>query len=257
MKKHFPDVARAWEWVQENSDKFEKEVLGPPMITCSLKDEKYSDQVQAMMNKDDFVCFTTQTANDHRKLSQQVYKVMSLSVVLRSCSAELSSFKPPISREDARQIGLDGFALDYIEGPEPVLAMLCSVSGIHRSGISLNDHNDAQYERLLNSGTINNWVAGRQSFVVRRRREYGPQAMTTVTKTIQPGKFWSDQPVDGSEKNELNRRLNEIAEDLEALKPDYYQLNSRKKDIEAQVDEIDKKIVSHNVCLKARRLTHQ
>lgn len=249
MNKNHVDAAQAWEWIQANQDKFEQEVLGPPMITCSLKDEQYSDQVQAMMNKDDFICFTTQTSNDHKTLSHQVYKVMSLSVVLRSCSADLQSFQPPISRDEAREVGLDGFALDYIEGPGPVLAMLCSLSGIHRSGVSLNEHNDAQYERLLNSGTINNWVAGQQSFAVRRRREYGPQAMTTVTKTIQPGKFWSDQPVDGSEKNDLSRRLSEVEESIDALRPGWAQLTERSKNVETQLGDIDQRIVSHVLSL--------
>lgn len=216
------------------------------MLSCSIKDERYTDQVQALMNREDFVCFMAQTNQDYKTLSQQLYRVMSLNVVIRTSTSTLEEFRPPMSPQEAQQLGLDAFALDYIDGPEPVLAMLCSQTGVHRSGVTLNEHNDAQYDKLLRSGTINSWVTGRTVYNVRRRREYGPQAMTTVTRTIQPGKYWSAQPVDGSEKSALNRRLNEVSHEYDEMKQEARQLKQKKKDLEDQVESTEQKIVSQH-----------
>ncbi|KAJ4140231.1 Structural maintenance of chromosomes protein 5 [Fusarium equiseti] len=234
MRKHFPDLATAWDWIQDNKREFEKEVFGPPMISCSIKDDRYSDQVQSLLQGDDFTCFTAQTKNDYKKLSDQLYRVQSLSVVIRSCAQPLGAFQRPVSMEEANGLGLDGFAVDFLEGPEPVLAMLCAEKRLHQSGVSLRDHNDAQYDRLVQSGKVNSWAAGNQSFIVRRRKEYGPQAMTAVTKSIPQGKFWTSQPVDGQEKQELKKRLAELNGERDIFKEQYRELQAKIQTIEDQ-----------------------
>jgi phospholipid N-methyltransferase len=245
MRKHFPDLVTAWDWIQENKQVFEKEVFGPPMISCSIKDERYSDQVQSLLQADDFTCFTTQTKNDYKKLSDQLYRVQSLSVVIRSCAQPLSAFQRPVSLDEANELGLDGFAVDFVDGPEPVLAMLCAEKRLHQSGVSLRDHNDAQYDRLVKGGKVNSWAAGNQSFIVRRRKEYGPQAMTAVTKSIPPGRFWTSQPVDGQEKQEMNKRLLELNGERDIFKEQYRELQGKIQAIEDQKNNIHDAIVSH------------
>lgn len=243
MRRQFPEASNGWEWIKEHQNEFEKEVFGPPMISCSMKDERYADQVQALLQMDDLLCFTAQTKNDYKKLTNQLYRVMSLSVVVRTCSNPLSAFKAPVDRAQMAELGLDGFAIDYLDGPEPVLAMLCSEKRLHMSGVSLNDHNEQAYDRLINNGKINQWAAGRQSFTIRRRREYGPQAMTTVTKNIQKGRFWTSQPVDMQEKREMERRLTELQGEKGALKEEHDRLQQKLDTIEEQKKEISEKIV--------------
>ena len=110
--------------------------------------------------------------------------------------------------------------------------------------MTLHEHNDAQYEKLLNSGTINSWVAGRTMFNVRRRREYGPGAISTQTRTVQAGKYWREQPVDGSEKSALNVRLSEVTDQFLQLKQDHSELKEKKGEVQKKSVEIAKKIVS-------------
>ena len=246
MKRLFPEIASGWEWVQEHQNEFEKEVLGPPMISCSIKDERYSDQVQSLLQNDDFTCFTAQTKNDYKKLTDQLYRVMSLSVVIRTCAHPLNAFRAPVDENEMAAMGLDGFAIDYLDGPHPVLAMLCAEKRLHQSGVTLQDHNDAQYDRLVNSGKVNQWAAGKQSFLVRRRKEYGPQAMTTITKNIQPGRYWTSQPVDAQEKVELNRRLVELMGEVEILKEQLRELKGKYQTIEEQKSGIYDEIVCHH-----------
>ncbi|EGX94858.1 structural maintenance of chromosome complex subunit SmcA [Cordyceps militaris CM01] len=242
LRKGSPEVAQGWEWVQEHMGEFEKEVLGPPMISCSIKDERFSSQVQSLLQMDDFTCFTVQTHNDYKKLSHQLYGVMSLSVVIRSSMHSLEKFQPPMSREDARNLGLDGFALDYLEGPAPVLAMLCSEKRLHQSGISQNDHDDSQYNRLANSGSVTQWAAGQHLFTLRRRKEYGGNAMTAISKFINPPRFWTSQAVDVQEKAELTRQLAEAEEDHQAIKEKHAKTFERRKALEGKKEAISAKI---------------
>lgn len=245
MKKFFPEVAQGWEWIQENQSEFEKEVFGPPMVSCNLKDDRYSSQIQSMLQRDDFACFTAQTRNDYKKLSDQLYRVMSLSVNIRSCSQTLQNFIAPVSSGEASALGLDGFAIDFLDGPEPVLAMLCAEKRLHSSGVSLGEHTDAQYDQLLNS-KVTQWAAGQQLFTIRRRREYGPQAMSSITKNIQKGQFWGSQPIDAQERTDLNRRLTEVKGERDVLKEELSNCMKTLEDIEQRKADIIEKIVSHS-----------
>ncbi|KAF7553737.1 hypothetical protein G7046_g7010 [Stylonectria norvegica] len=242
MRRQFPDAAAGWDWVQEHQDEFEKEVFGPPMISCSIKDERYSDQVQALLQVDDLTCFTAQTKNDWKKLTDQLYRVMSLSVVIRTCAHSLDAFRPPVGPEEAEQLSLDGFAINYLDGPAPILAMLCAEKRLHQSGVSLNEQNDAQYDQLVKGGKVNQWAAGKQLYTVRRRKEYGPQAMTAVTKNIQSGQFWTSQPIDTLEKAELHRRLMELRGERDNLKEQLREEQAKLQAIDDQRPEIENTI---------------
>ncbi|KAH6605625.1 structural maintenance of chromosomes 5 [Trichoderma cornu-damae] len=244
MRKHFPELATAWDWVQEHQDEFEREVFGPPMLCCSVKDERYSDQVQAVLQNDDLLCFTTQTKNDYRRLSNQLYREMSLSAVIRTCLQPLAAFGSPVNTDEAQSLGLDGFALSYLDGPEPVLAMLCAEKRLHQSGVSLRDHSDDEYEKIVRHGKIHQWVAGKQQYLVRRRKEYGPNAMTTATKRIQPGRFWTSQPVDSHEKNELNRLWTLANEEKDEMATAIKDIKRRKEELKEKQTRIQDQIAN-------------
>ena len=79
--------------------------------------------------------------------------------------------------------------------------------------------------------------------MVRRRKEYGPNAMTTITKNIQPGRFWTSQPVDTQEKAELNRQLAEAKGEADIMKTEFKDLKSKNGVFEGQKAEISNKIV--------------
>ncbi|KAK4231062.1 SMC5-like protein [Podospora fimiseda] len=218
LKNVNPDVAKGWEWLQKNQDQFEKEVFGPPMLTCSIKDDRYSDVVQGLLGKEDFLCFTTQTVSDQKRLMDQLIGVLGLSVTIRGSMKPLSSFEPPLPREQLAGLGLDGYALDYLDGPEPVLAMLCFTKRLHASGVALRDISDEQFQRIGKSDKITQFAAGNRYSRITRRREYGPDAVSTRTVQFGGGRFWKDQPVEAAAKEELLRKERELGEQYKALK---------------------------------------
>ncbi|KAL2263142.1 hypothetical protein VTK26DRAFT_8040 [Humicola hyalothermophila] len=247
LKKIDPDVARGWDWLKDNQASFEKEVFGPPMLTCSVKDSRYSDLVQSMLQKDDFLCFTTQTRADHKKLSDQFYKHMGLSVTVRSCFTPLSSFNAPLSKEELAGLGFDGYASDYLEGPEPVLAMLWAERRLHASAVSLKEISEKQFDRIQQVGNLNQFAAGKQLYRIARRREYGPGAVSTRVTQFAKGRFWTNQPVDVAEKTELQQKIEELGIEFNQLKSKHSANKARGeilaqeiRQIKARADELRK-----------------
>jgi chromosome segregation ATPase len=239
------DVARGWEWLKDNQQSFEKEVFGPPMLTCSVKDKRYTDLVQSILQADDFLCFTAQTREDHKKLSNQFYSEMGLSVTIRSCFTQYSAFKPPLPKEELSNLGFDGYVSDYLDGPEPVLAMLCSERKMHASAVSIKDITDEQFDQIQRGEKLIQFAAGRQLYRITRRREYGPGAVSTRVTQFAKGRFWADQPVDGAEKTELQRKIEELTAQRATMKEHYDTADAKYTEAEAERQRILHKIVCY------------
>lgn len=224
--------------MKENQASFEKEVFGPPMLTCSVKDNRYSDLVQSLLQGDDFLCFSAQTKEDHKKLSDQFYNKMGLSVTIRSCVVPFSAFKAPMPKEALNRLGLDGYAIEYLEGPEPVLAMLCAERKLHASAIALRDISDEQFNQIQLAENINHFAAGKQLYRTTRRREYGPHAVSTRVIQFAKGRFWNNQPVDAAEKTELEQKLAEIRQQRAEFRNKWEIDEARRKAMSEEVEEI-------------------
>jgi hypothetical protein len=245
LRRVSPDVAKGWEWLKANQEGFQKEVFGPPMLTCSVKDKRYTDLVQSMLQADDFLCFTAQTKEDHKKLSDQFYSKMGLSVTIRSCFTAYSAFQPPLPKEELPNLGFDGYVNDYLEGPEPVLAMLCSEKRLHASAVALKDISDEQFDRIQHTERLTQFAAGRQLYRITRRREYGPGAVSTRVTQFAKGRFWTDQPaMDAPEKRELMQKIEQLKSQRAAWRDQYNSKDARKKEIEDEEAQINGKIVS-------------
>jgi structural maintenance of chromosomes protein 5 len=244
LRRAEPEVAQAWEWLQANGDKFEKKVFGPPMLTCSLKDKRYSNHVQSLLQRDDFLCFTAQTRNDHKELTDQLFTNMKLAVTVRTITADLSSFRSPVPQEHLPAIGLDGYALDFIEGPEPVLAMLCSEKKLHLTGVALNDISEEQYQKINDDEVFNSFATGSTMYRITRRREYGPGATSTMSRTIRPGTYWTDGPLDMAAKNELEQRLQQCETEFNEMRRTNEEFKEKRTALNEKADEIKKAVAS-------------
>lgn len=118
------DTFRAWEWIKQHQDEFEKHVYGPPIVECSVTDLNYVDQIETLLQRTQMLMITCQTKDDFKKLSNILHDRLHLAEVnMQHMDGTLDNFQPPIPRDELGRYGLTGWALDYITGPEPV--MLC------------------------------------------------------------------------------------------------------------------------------------
>ncbi|KAH8705596.1 structural maintenance of chromosome complex subunit SmcA [Talaromyces proteolyticus] len=214
LRKVSSDTYKAYRWLQENSNKFENEVFGPALVTCSVKDPKYADTIESLLQRNDLLAFTTQSTKDFRTLQKALNGELRLhDVSIRACTTQLSDFRPPISDEELYDLGFDGWAKDYLTGPEPVIAMLCNEQFLFKTPVVLRDITDQEYSRMESHAAINSWVAGKQTYKVTRRREYGPGATSTSVKQVRPARVWTNQPVDLSMKQELLETISRCKEE--------------------------------------------
>ena len=211
------DSLQAYRWLLDHPDEFEKEIFGPPVVTCSVKDGRYTDALETLMAVNDMKCFTAQTRSDFRKLQSILCGQMKLGdIAIRTCSIPFESFSSPWSDEQLKANGFDGWAKDFLVGPAPVLAMLCSEKKFHVTPVALRDISEAQFDRV--SADLNSWVSGRRSYRVSRRLEYGPSAKSTSVVFIKAAHNWKSGSVNASIKNDLQSNVRMWKQELQEFR---------------------------------------
>jgi chromosome segregation ATPase len=244
LRKLSEDTAKALVWIRKNPQAFKDKIYGPPLIECTVKDPRYASAVESLMSKGDFLCLTATNKDDWNTLRAVCQNQLKLKDIhQRVANRPLSFWESPMSKEDLVAHGLEEFAIDLVQGPEPILSMLCDSARLHRTGVSLHNSTDEQFERLKES-TVQNWVAGRSSYRVNRRREYGPSAVSTVVIQVKQATQWTSAGVDTEAQRLAQLRMKDIERGLAELDDERSPIEGELKKLKAQQDTLDEQKVS-------------
>ncbi|KAL8826595.1 MAG: hypothetical protein Q9170_007342 [Blastenia crenularia] len=244
LKNASTDTFKAWQWIKQNQNEFEKQIFGPPIVECSVTDLRYVDQIETLCQRSQLLTITCQTKNDFKKLSNILHDRLHLAEInMQHMEGTLGNFPPPIPRDQLDRYGLTGWALDYISGPEPVMAMLCANVRLNSTGVGDRDTTPEQFE-LLQDGPIENWVTRRSSYKIARRREYGPSATSTNVRDVRKAQVWTNQPVDMRAKRDLQENIEGWQSELAEYKKEIDQAQAEIEQIRTEVRESQEEIKS-------------
>ncbi|KAG9185663.1 hypothetical protein G6011_06994 [Alternaria panax] len=231
------DTAIAWDWVQKNKDSLNLKgrVCGPPILECSIIDPKYAQAVEGQMRNGDVLAITCTNKDDQNLLMDRLLTKangLGLSdVYLRTSPRPLSSYKKPLTGADLNRYGFEGYMLDYIRGPDEVLAMLCDNTKLHQIAYAATPISDEQHEAALNS-SIRSWVSGSNTFRVVSRYN---QSSTSVTR-LRPAQYFVDQPTNTDEIREIREKQKELFQKKEEL---VEQNNIFKNEVKTLEEEVE------------------
>jgi len=244
------DTATAWEWFQKNKStlQLKGEVSGPPLLECSVTHPRFAQAVESQLRKGDVIAITCTHSADQSLLSNRFFSKVEdgglglHDVHLRSSPRPLSSYQSPVSAQDLQRFGFEGHILDYIRGPENVLAMLCDNTRLHQIAYAPKPISDEQHAAVSSSG-IRKWVSGKDIYQITIRKEYNASS-TSVTQLKRP-QYFIDQPVNTEEKRKLDDRIRqimqegqELKESVAGLKPEMVELEGTITDLKREKDEL-------------------
>jgi chromosome segregation ATPase len=239
LQKLSRDTAVAWDWVQKHRDSLnlKGQVYGPPILECSITDPRYAQAVEGQLRKGDVLAITCTNKDDQNLLMDRLLTKRNglglQDVYLRTSPRPLSSYQKPVAGADLNQYGFEGYMLDYITGPDEILAMLCDNTKLHQVAYAATQISDEQHEAVLNS-SIRSWVSGATTFRVNSR--YGQ--LSTLTTKLRPAAFFVDQPANTDEIRELHERQKELVREKEELLEDNNLVKNEVKTLEEQIEEL-------------------
>ncbi|KAH8730592.1 hypothetical protein GQ44DRAFT_768351 [Phaeosphaeriaceae sp. PMI808] len=256
------DTATAWKYFQEHRQEFplKGEVFGPPILECSIRDPRYADAVESQLRKGDLVAITFTNIEDQKLLSNKFVGLDGLrlhDIHTRTSLKPLSNYGSPIAPGDLQNMGFEGYLIDYIQGPDAVLAMLCDNARLNRTAFASRPITEEQHASV-SSSAIQKWVSGRDVYQINTRREYG--ASSTAVTQLKQAKCFVDSPVNSEEKLELDERIKSIQQagiELKAnvdickqslleVRQQIQELGQKKDNIQADQDRIKKAIAEWN-----------
>lgn len=241
------DTAKAWEWIQQNQDKFRARVYGPPVIECTIQDKRYVDAIESLFQNNHLTAITCTNRDDFQLLTDNLFKKLRLhEITLRTCTILLEKSQPPVPEQEMRALGLEGWALNYLEGPEPVLSMLCGELKLHQTGVMPHDITDQQYANLENSA-VGSWVTSKANYQITRRREYGPGAVSTRVRDVNPARYWTSQPIDIGAERHWREVIDTTTNEMEELKVLQTQVDAGIAKLRTQITDLQKQKVCRNL----------
>ncbi|CCX07769.1 Similar to Structural maintenance of chromosomes protein 5; acc. no. O13710 [Pyronema omphalodes CBS 100304] len=255
------ETLRAWRWYQENKDLFEQEIFPPPVICVSVKEPRVVNAVEHLIQSCS-TSFTCQNSNDYNKFTREVIGVrghegLSLgNITIKDFSGSraphVRDHRPQVTKEQLSQLGFEGYALDYLDGPEPVLNMLCHDARIHNTPLSPREFSEQENKRCEQM-QLAAWFAGNTMYQFRSR--YG--ASTTLVSTIRQGNVYKMQQVDPTRKREIKQRISELEYQLKETEREintirsgpYQELRALEVQYANEIKELenDKKIKQHAI----------
>ncbi len=255
LQQTSPDTRAAWKWFQENKDSLplQGQVFGPPILTCSIPDSAYAQAVESQLKKGDLLAITCTNSADWKFLSNKFFKTRANDglqlhdVYLRNSSKPFSSYQSPVAKAQLEHLGFQGYIIDYIRGPDDVLAMLCDNSRLHRTAFAPDSMTDEQHE-LVTRSPIQTWVSGSDVYKITTRREYS-QSSTSVMQ-LKPAKFFVEQAVNIDEKRELDEKIENIRREVMELQEQLKITKQEMIDLQAEKDEARRQKVCATTCFR-------
>ena len=220
------DTFKAWQWIQENQSQFLNPILGPPIIECSVKDSKYVNVLESLIQQGDMCVFTAQTTADQQKLHRLLKDELHLKKIGTRCVPPPERLRPPVDDSQLQHLGFEGWAKDYIQGPDGVIAMLCEAANLHRTGIVTQTQSDEQFKAAERSHA-SGWATLKATYRVMKRAEYGPGATSTTVRDVREARVWTDRAIDSSIKENMQTRINDLKQEITILREQFDDCNAK------------------------------
>lgn len=149
------DTAKAAEFILRNKNLFEREVHLPPVISVKFKDQRCLPQISANINRNNMFTFTCESRKDYQTFTKIIIDEKNWNVNVAEYEAtrktRVEDHVVPCERNKLSELGLDGFIIDLLEGPMPVLNMLCHKSNIQAMPYAAGLINKRQKQQLINA----------------------------------------------------------------------------------------------------------
>jgi len=119
------------QWLEKNRLLFQKHVYSPVVIEINPKNKESAAAVEAITGTS-LTTFVTQCKDDYFRFTEELIDKQKLKIsVVMYDNLKLEDFETPIPKDELKEYGFDGYLIDLIQGPQPVLCALCKLNNIH------------------------------------------------------------------------------------------------------------------------------
>ena len=214
LRRYEPHSFEARQFLNENRALFASHVFEPICLELIIKDPESASIIESSLSRQALTSFVFTDEVDYNTFLSEVADNRKLHVNAILVKQRLSSFKSPMSQEEIRRYGFEGYFLDAVTAPEPILVALCDSFKVHLLPISKTA---VDFKRVDESSGIRKYCAGGFSYEV--SRDSRDNSVTAViSRSLKPARFFSLSSGDAFSKELKDSLLKEIHEARDSLK---------------------------------------
>lgn len=241
-------TARVLQILDKYKSNFKKEVLEPPVLSVKVKDRALLKHLDSGIGWFSMWTFTCQTDEDYATFGKLILDQHQVNV-RANVYAQSGKLKPadhpsPLSSQQLREYGFDGFLIDALEGPEGVLNMLCHEDYIHSTPYCKGDAPAGLESRLRRPDPSGKLLIRKyvdQRYVVNiSRSQYGNRSINTSSEpanSYEPKHF--NTGVEFSNAEELQRLNQQRGQLVEKVKQANHQLQVHGQVLQGLKEQIE------------------
>ncbi|PFH50400.1 hypothetical protein AMATHDRAFT_61100 [Amanita thiersii Skay4041] len=233
-------------WLRKNQHRFKKEVIEPAAIVLNVPDQRFVHAVEACCSVAQLRTFVAQSQEDLDLFNSLVNDGNELGRRVRVTTwfrAQREEVLPPepMSRDQMRGLGFDGYALDYVDCPQGLHWFLKRELNLHRTAIALNPNIDvARAMELVGAGGGGNFLNG-QTMNNISRSQYGKRAVTNMTKEIKPARTLHATMIDPEVKQKHDLTIMNARQEISLLEEERRRLDADMAAIREEERHYDRK----------------
>ncbi|KAI0044470.1 P-loop containing nucleoside triphosphate hydrolase protein [Auriscalpium vulgare] len=248
LSRFDPDCATTIRWLRENRSRFRMEIVEPAIVSVTVPNKQYVNAVEACFGGNQMKTFVAQCDEDYRLFNRLLAdSTEALGRKMRVTSwyrpdDQRNRTAPPMSPEELRSLGFDGYALDFVECSDAMKGFLMRDVGLHRTAVALNPARvDGQraMEAVSRSGG-GSYIVGMTMNQVTRSR-YGRQLAQNLTRDIRPARNLVGPTVDLTVKRDIQRRIGEAEDRARMAREEANKLGDEDRELKAMHNEFKRR----------------
>ncbi|CEQ39122.1 SPOSA6832_00604 [Sporobolomyces salmonicolor] len=240
---------RAVEWLRANKDKMKGQVFEPARLNVfprnEFKGKKLNyrsdsdllNMVEGPISLSAFKTFLFEYREDYDFMMAELADKQKLRIDGSECTVQggLTDVQRPLTDDQLDKLGFDAFAIDLLQGPEPVLRWLCDHHNLHRIPIQI--HKRALDTRQIESlRSITRYYTRDGSNSVKYSM-YGNKWAQTEQRTLQSAKILSSG-VDEERVKAVQAKMDEARQAYAELKGKKEKLLKAAEELKEQADAL-------------------
>lgn len=176
-----------------------------PVVSCAVTDKAYAKYVEKVIDNSTLYAIFSKDRRDHDEISKFVFS--EFNTPMRICSR--SEIRQPMSSEDVRKLGFDGYLSDFITGPPELVESLKQISKLHLIPVSRRPITDSMIKQLTNTSDrvpFMRFIGADQMFNIYRSK-YGSKQSFYSTEKIWDAQIFGSSGLTQQAKDLINERI--------------------------------------------------
>lgn len=189
----------------------------PPVVSIRVTQAACAPVVERMVRLSDLTAFTVENKFDYDKLTaflyDQNYKY-GRSVGVRTLGRSSNGIPAPsVSRDFIHSLGFDGFLVDFLDGPKPVIQMLCENEGLQNIPVCFHEMASNQIKEVVETvssgrARFNKMAIGGNIYTF-NRSSFGSHQLSTVIRPISRQASVFKQGISSEERQDVQGKISE------------------------------------------------